>query len=120
MKRIASIAGLLVAFLAGYGYGRWYAKGPAAVAAKTAPAALYYRWPMHPSIHSDRPGASPCCHMAMVPVYASEIAAEGRAPAMEAAPAGSVRIASGQEQLLGLQFATAKMGVLTETLRVPA
>jgi Cu(I)/Ag(I) efflux system membrane fusion protein len=119
MKRIVSITALLAAFLTGYGYGRWYAKGPAAVAAKTAPAALYYRCPMHPSIHSDRPGASPCCHMTMVPVYGVEVA-EGTALAMETAPPGSVRIAAGQEQLLGLEFATARAGVLTESLRVPA
>jgi Cu(I)/Ag(I) efflux system membrane fusion protein len=120
MKRIASITAMLAAFLAGYGYGRWYAKGPAAVAAKTAPAVLFYRCPMHPSIHSDRPGASPCCHMAMVPVFASGIAADGGGAAVETAPPGSVRIGPGQEQLLGLDFATATSGVLTESLRLPA
>jgi Cu(I)/Ag(I) efflux system membrane fusion protein len=108
MKRLATVVGFVVAFLFGYGYGHWYAEPPAQVSAKTAPAALYYRCPMHPAIRSDKPGLSPCCHMAMVPVSA------------ESVPSGAVRVSAEQESLLGLKYAAAKSGVLSETIRAVA
>ena len=35
---------------------------------------LYYKDPMHPWYHSDKPGIAPDCGMKLVPVYASELA----------------------------------------------
>jgi Cu(I)/Ag(I) efflux system membrane fusion protein len=111
-RRIAIIAFIAAAFLAGYGYGRWYANGPVPVSAKTTRQILYYRCPMHPSIRADRPGSAPCCNMAMLPVYA-----EDQAPRL---PTGAVPISAEQEQLIGLKFATAKAGVLSESIRAVA
>ena len=70
-KKLTVLLFVTAAFLAGYGYRRWYAK-PQAVAAKTTQRPLYYRCPMHSSEQSDRPGMAPC-NMAMVPVYANDV-----------------------------------------------
>ncbi len=58
-------------FLAGYGYGRWYAKGTGMTTAvsKDGRKILYYHCPMHPNYRSDRPGTAPCCGMKLEPVY---------------------------------------------------
>ena len=85
------------------------------MSAKTTPQILYYRCPMHPSIHSDHPGASPCCHMAMTPVYSG--AASNDALSL---PSGAVPVTSEQEQLIGLKYALAKSGLLSERVRAVA
>ncbi len=113
MKRILAISAFAAAFLLGFGYGRWYAKDPV-VSAKTTPALLYYHCPMHPSIHSDRPGKAPCCGMDLQPVYAGESAKA------DAAPPGTVRVTAQQQQLLGLKFATARSGSIPESIRAVA
>jgi RND family efflux transporter MFP subunit len=115
-RRIAICTFVAAAFLAGYGYGRWYAKDPVQVSAKTTRQALYYRCPMHLSIRSDRPGSCPGCNMAMMPVYATDHAPSPADPL----PSGAVPISKEQEQLIGLKFATAKAGVLSETIRAVA
>jgi len=115
-RRIAAVAVVAIAFLGGYGYGRWYAKDPVQVSAKTTSQVLYYRCPMHPSIHSDHPGSSPCCNMAMMPVYASD---PGAKPT-DSLPSGAVPISPEMQQLIGLKFAIAKTGVLSERIRAVA
>ncbi len=72
------------AFVAGYGYRRWYAKGPAAPSGRRI---LYYVDPMHPAYKSDKPGIAPDCGMKLEPVYA-----DGGMPAMPAMPAGERKI----------------------------
>lgn len=69
------------AFLAGYGYGRWWAK-PAAggIKTKAGKKILYYIDPMHPAYKSDKPGIAPDCGMKLEPVYEEEA---GAAPAAE-------------------------------------
>jgi Cu(I)/Ag(I) efflux system membrane fusion protein len=117
MRRKTTIAALIVAaFLAGYGYGRWYANDPVQVSAKTTPPVLYYHCPMHPSIRSDRPGKAPCCNMAMTPVYGTD----GSAIRVDSPPPGAMRISPEQEQLLGLKFAIASQGAIRETIRAVA
>ena len=117
MKRRTTVAALVVAaFLAGYGYGRWYAVGPVPVSAKAMPPILYYRCPMHPSVRSDRPGRAPCCNMTMTPVYGTDEAA----PQAGSLPPGAVRITPRQEQLLGLKFAVARPGAISESIRAVA
>jgi len=86
---------LTLAFLAGYGYGRWYGK-VSTVSAKSTEHPLYYRCPMHPKYRSDQPGAAPCCGMALEPVYADE------APAQS--PNDAIHVTPGQEQLIGVQY----------------
>ena len=115
-RRIAILTLIAAAFVAGYGYGRWYANDPVQVSAKTTRPVLYYRCPMHPSIRADRPGSSPCCNMAMIPVYAPD-----QAPSPTASlPSGAVPISPQMEQLIGLSFVTAKAGVLSESIRAVA
>lgn len=55
---------IVVAFTAGYGYGRWYGPGTnkTEVRKKTG-----YHCPMHPSFRSDKPGDCGICGMKMVP-----------------------------------------------------
>jgi membrane fusion protein, copper/silver efflux system len=92
---------LLAVFLGGYGYGHWYDRGPSVVSANPGRRILYYHCPMHPAYHSDKPGTSPCCHMALEPVYADE--------ASEAPPAnvtGALRLTPQQQQLVGVQYGT--------------
>lgn len=43
-----------------------------AVANQTAQPTEYYTCPMHPSVHSDKPGACPICHMTLVKVSATK------------------------------------------------
>ena len=111
MRRRGTIAAFVAAaFVAGYGYGRWYARDPVPVSAKSPASILFYRCPMHPSVHSDHPGRSACCNMELTPVYATE----------EAATPGVVRITPEQEQLLGLKFAVARTGAISESIRAVA
>ncbi|HUS06190.1 MAG TPA: efflux RND transporter periplasmic adaptor subunit [Bryobacteraceae bacterium] len=64
------IAGLAAAFLAGHGYGRWYAKGSSGASQKGGRKILYYVDAMHPWYKSDKPGIAPDCGMKLEPVYA--------------------------------------------------
>jgi len=96
---------LAAAFLGGYGYGRWYARSPV-VSATTTRRVLYYRCPMHPSYRFNRPGTAPCCGMALQPVY------EGDA---EPPTAAALRLTPRQQELIGVQYATAE---LTPAIRV--
>ncbi len=113
---IGTLTLAVAAFLGGYGWRSWYGKEPARVSAKTAPALLYYRCPMHPSIHSDKPGRAPCCGMALVPVYITPDARSNTEPL----PPGTVRVSPEQEQLLGLKLAVARLGVISQRLRAAA
>jgi Cu(I)/Ag(I) efflux system membrane fusion protein len=114
MRRLATIAGLVSAFLLGYGYNRWNTRTPEQVSAKTTPAILYYRCPMHPSAHSDKPGRAPCCHMEMVPVYATSV--EQR----DSLAPGALQITPEQERLLGLKYVPAKYGAVSDSVRAVA
>jgi membrane fusion protein, copper/silver efflux system len=105
-KKLTVLLFVTAAFLAGYGYRRWYAK-PQAVAAKTTQRPLYYRCPMHSSEQSDRPGMAPC-NMAMVPVYADDVSNM---------PADAIHVSPGQEQLIGVQYGLAEYGQVFRVAR---
>jgi Cu(I)/Ag(I) efflux system membrane fusion protein len=98
------------AFVAGYGYGRWYAQAPT-VSAKSVRPALYYRCPMHPSFRSDQPGTAPCCQMALEPVYADVGAGISK---------GAIRITPQQQQLIGVQYGQAEYAPVARVTRAPA
>jgi len=116
MKRPVFVSLLVaLAFLGGYGYGRWYAKGPLPVSAKTTPEILYYRCPMHPSFRSDKPGVAPCCNMALQPVYADDAVGSDAAPA--GLPPGTVRITPQQQQLIGVQYGKVEYSPAARALR---
>lgn len=64
MKRtLAFLILVAVGFVAGYGYGRWYALPGSKAAAKS----VRYHCPMHPHVKSDQPGDCPICGMKLVP-----------------------------------------------------
>ena len=71
---------------------------------------LYYYDAMNPSHTSDKPGLAPD-GMQLVPKYADEDAG------MENVPAGTVRIAEGKQQLIGVQTATVQRERLFRTIR---
>ena len=75
MKALRSVVFLLTVvavFVAGYGYGRWYAK-PAVVGATAKGRRIVYWYdPMHPAYKSDKPGIAPDCGMELVPFSADE------------------------------------------------
>jgi RND family efflux transporter MFP subunit len=64
------LALIAIAFVGGFGYGRWYGKdsNPSA-GQKGGRRILYYVDPMHPGYKSDKPGIAPDCGMKLVPVY---------------------------------------------------
>ncbi len=74
MKPARWILGALLvglAWLGGYGYGRWYGIGKAGAGrASGGRRILYYVDPMHPAYKSDKPGIAPDCNMKLEPVYA--------------------------------------------------
>ncbi len=99
VSRKATMAGLLlgVAFLIGYWIPRPHT--PSSVEADYRKP-LYYRCPMHPAYHSDKPGIAPDCGMQLEPVYAGE---EAAAPA----PPGAIRISGEKQKRIGLAVARA-------------
>jgi membrane fusion protein, copper/silver efflux system len=112
MKKLLLIA---FVFALGYGYGRWYAKGPLPVSASSIPAAkkiLYYQDPMHPDYKSDKPGKAPDCGMDLEPVY-EEVQALHE-------PESTVFISPEKQQLIGVQYGTVGYGAAFQTLRAPA
>lgn len=144
MKKLLLV---LLVFALGYGYGRWYAKGPAAVAASTKPEAmasmdsshaigamakpkskkrriLYYHDPMHPAYKSDKPGIAPDCGMELEPVYADgDDDADDRQPAAKSLGAnqpqhqGDVYVSPDKRQLIGVEYGTVEYGPAFDTIR---
>ena len=110
-RNLIIILYVIAAFLAGYGHGRWYA-APVAVAARTTRIPLYYRCPMHPSFRSDKPGVSPCCNMALEPVFS-----ESASSAIGSLPPGALHLTAGQEQLIGVQYGVAEYASVSRITR---
>jgi len=102
-----------VAWVGGYGYGRWYAKPPAG---ERKP--LYWVDPMHPWYKSDVPGIAPDCNMKLVPVLPGEEARyERRANKM---PEGSVQITPEKQQLIGVEYGTVEYETVKNSVRAVA
>jgi RND family efflux transporter MFP subunit len=118
MKKFAIVVLIAVAFVAGFGYGRWYGK-PARVAAGAAPRKiLYWQDPMHPQYKSDKPGIAPDCGMKLVPVYAGSAPADSTS-ANSMAP-GTVQISAEKQQLIGMTYGTAEYQTVTDSIRAAA
>jgi Cu(I)/Ag(I) efflux system membrane fusion protein len=103
------IAGL--AFLGGYGYGRWYGK-PAGASGQPAGGRriLYWVDPMHPAYKSDKPGIAPDCGMKLEPVYADETRAPSAAP-------GTIEISPQKLQAIGVRYDEARFTSEADTIR---
>ena len=113
---------ILAVFVAGYGYGRWYAVPRATQAsANNERRILYYVDPMHPQYKSDKPGTAPDCGMTLVPVYADDSpAALPVAPKADTAsnlPMGTIQITPKKQQLIGVKYGLPTIGSSIKTIR---
>lgn len=110
---------VIAAWVAGYGYGRWYGPGTGAVEVKIAPKG--YHCPMHPAFRSKEPGGCGICGMRLVPDEEPEAPAvpgHGAAMAPAAAPPeGTIHISPEKQQMIGVTFAEAEFSSASLTLR---
>lgn len=72
---------------------------------------LYWYDPMHPAYKADKPGIAPDCGMELVPKYADE---ETNTSTMAA---GTVKISTDKQQLIGVRTATVQREPLVRTVR---
>ena len=113
MKKLLVVIFMAVAWVGGYGYGRWYAKPPAG---ERKP--LYWVDPMHPWYKSEAPGIAPDCNMKLIPVYPGEEARyERRANKL---PEGSVQITPEKQQLIGVEYGTVEYETVKSSVRAVA
>ncbi|MGB9489114.1 MAG: efflux RND transporter periplasmic adaptor subunit, partial [Terriglobales bacterium] len=70
---------------------------------------LFWYDPMHPAYKSDKPGIAPDCGMQLVPKYAGD--------EMAKMPAGTVKIASDKQLLIGVRTATVERQSLVRIVR---
>lgn len=116
------LALVVAVFIAGYGYGRWYALPDTAQASATNKRRiLYYVDPMNPAHKSDKPGAAPD-GMALQPVYADE-ASVAPAATPEAAtavpnfPMGTIQISPQRQQRIGVKYGMPSLGAAVKSIR---
>jgi membrane fusion protein, copper/silver efflux system len=84
------------------------AQSTATAAPKGERKILYWYDPMHPQYKADKPGKAPDCGMKLVPKYADQAAT--------LAP-GSVMIAAGKQQMIGVRTAEVKRETLIREVR---
>jgi Cu(I)/Ag(I) efflux system membrane fusion protein len=70
MRKVAAVIVLAAAFIGVFCLGRARSSSSPSNARRV----VYYVDPMHPSYHSAKPGIAPDCGMALVPVYADDLA----------------------------------------------
>jgi RND family efflux transporter MFP subunit len=73
---------------------------------------LYWYDPMHPAYKSDKPGTAPDCGMDLVPKYAEDGGQE--------MAAGTVNIAAGKQQVMGVRTATVEQKPVVRDIRTTA
>ena len=127
-KLIRSLLLLLVvviAFLGGYGYRRWFGKDPNPGAGRKAERRiLYYVDPMNPAYKSDKPGKA-LDGMDLVPFYEESksdsvpgngmgSSSSGDASSM---PMGTIKISPQKQQLIGVQYGTVESTRGVQTIR---
>lgn len=86
MKKALIVAGFAVVIGLSFWLGRASnapSTTPPTQAASGPRKVAYYRCPMHPTVHSDHPGTTPCCGMDFEPVYEGD--AVGAPPGIHAA-----------------------------------
>lgn len=114
MKKLLIVAGALALLLAGYLAGTFQAQRAATPRTSPTPerAIAFYRSPMDPSIHADKP-TQDSMGMDFIPVYADEV----QAPASSVAGRAAVVIPADRRQLLGVQSEILKRAPLARTIR---
>lgn len=117
MRKLSVVGLSLAVAVGGFIAGRLApstASSPATQASRGR-AIRHYGCPMHPTVKSDRPGAAPCCGMALEPVHEGGL---GVTPGGPARPAGTVAIDAGLRQLQGVKVGAVEMAPTTQSLRL--
>ena len=107
---------IALAFLGGYGYSRWSGRDAVKASGAKERKILYWHDPMHPWYKSDKPGIAPDCNMALTPVYEGD---ENKDKNSELPP-GVIEVSPEKQQLIGVQFGTARYTDAAETIRAAA
>jgi Cu(I)/Ag(I) efflux system membrane fusion protein len=98
---IATVAGIALAILVGFGLGRITSAPKPPSAQPSGRPVLYWYDPMAPGQHFDKPGKSPFMDMQLLPKYAGD-----------AGSASGVQIDPAKVQNLGVRLATVERGAL--------
>ena len=109
---------LILSFVAGYGYRRWYAKETGEVTRADDRRILYYVDPMNPSYKSDKPGNTPD-GMKLVPVYDNDEPWDSPGISTEASspPMGTIQITPEKQQLIGVRYGEVESAAFVHTVR---
>jgi RND family efflux transporter MFP subunit len=100
MKKLAAVIVLAAAFIGVFYLGRAHTSSSTSNSHRV----VYYVDPMHPSYHSAKPGIAPDCGMALVPVYADDLARSLQQPSNE--NLGGVYADEATRQMYGVQLFT--------------
>lgn len=111
-KAIALIILSAAAFVAGYGWGRWYGPRDPHAGHRMPQKTGRYHCPMHPSYTSDRQGECPICGMRLVPI-------DKRAEPDQASelPPGVFHVPTERQQLAGVRYGVVEASSATRTIR---
>ncbi|MBK5256576.1 MAG: efflux RND transporter periplasmic adaptor subunit [Vicinamibacteria bacterium] len=112
MKKLALVVSALALVLAGYVAGARRADAPEGAATKMDRKVAFYRSPMDPSIHADRP-TQDSMGMDFIPVYQDEV----EAPASDVPGRAVVVIPADRRQLLGVRSEVLTKAPLSRSIR---
>lgn len=98
--------------------GEWYQANQNISAESSDREILYYIDPMTPGYRSEEPGIAPC-GMPLEPVYAgADDKQENQFSRLQSLPAGTVRINTDRQQLIGVNIKPVELHPMTHTLRL--
>jgi len=112
LRIVLFFALIAIAFVGGFGYGRWYGPRDHAGASTNKPKG--YHCPMHANYRSVKPGDCPICGMKLVPDDDSAQPAGNDAAPM---PMGAVRVSPEKQQLIGVKFGEVRSGAGVHSFR---
>lgn len=116
MRKVLFAILIAVVAVAAYSIGR--GKAARAVSASPGRRVLYYVDPMHPAYKSDKPGIAPDCGMQLEPVYADGGAGEAVAADLIPAPAGTIKLDSDKQALIGVRTVAVETGQRARSVRL--
>jgi len=118
VKKIAVPIALVIVAILAFLAGSWYAGRSQGDVGAGERKVLYYVDPMNPALTSDKPGIAPC-GMPLEPVYADEDpGARAAAKKLGSLPAGTVRIGSEKQQVIGVRLGEVEKKPLSYELRL--